>query len=65
LTGIYNVVDLQTERLQREVDELRAQFNDLAHMVNQYVASLQGQLDGINMVKWSGFHETTEEKFQP
>jgi tetrahydromethanopterin S-methyltransferase subunit B len=43
LTAI--VTDLQTERLQREIDELRAQFNDLAHMVNQYVASLQTQID--------------------
>jgi hypothetical protein len=56
LTGLYNVTDLQTERLQREMDELRAQFNDLAHLVNQYVASLQDQIDGkVN----------AEAKFQP
>ena len=58
------IVSLETERLQREMDELRAQFNDLAHLVNQYVASLQDQLDGINMVKWNGFH-ADEGKFQP
>jgi hypothetical protein len=48
--------DMQYYRLQREMDELRAQFNDLAHLMNRYVASLQDQIDGkVN----------AEAKFQP
>ena len=50
------IYDMQYFRLQRDIDELRAQLAELANTVHKMVFSLQSQLDGkVN----------SEAKFQP
>jgi cell division septum initiation protein DivIVA len=39
------LIDLDTARLQKQIDDLQAQVNDLAHRLNQAIVSLQSQLD--------------------
>jgi HAMP domain-containing protein len=50
------VHDLDLGRLQRDVDELRAELAALAHRVNQMVLSLQDQIND---------RVVAEAKFQP
>jgi uncharacterized protein YigA (DUF484 family) len=40
-----DVVHIHTERLRKEVDELRAEVANLAHRLNHAIVNLQGQLD--------------------
>ena len=50
------VYDMQYYRLQRDIDALRAELNDLANTVNKMFVCLQTQLDG---------KANAEAKFQP
>jgi hypothetical protein len=39
------LIDLDAARLQREIDALRAELNDLAHRTNEMIISLQDQIN--------------------
>jgi len=40
-----HVIDLEPHRLQRDIDQLRADLNNLAHFLHQAIDSLQRQIE--------------------